>query len=285
MLIDTHCHIQFKAYDDDREAVIQRCKDKGMILNLVGTQKTTSELAITLAEQYDWMYASIGLHPIQEYKTKVVEETTEFMARGEEFDEDFYNELAKHSKVIGIGETGLDRFHVPKDVKTEEVMQKQREVFLAHYRVAQKNHLPLVIHVRDAHEDMIALLERLPEAQTGKLRGTIHCFSGNWENAEAYLRFGLFLGFTGIVTFPPKKTDPEPQMRLNEVVEKVPLDRIVVETDAPYLAPTIIRGQRNEPIYVEEVVKHFAKVRGSSISDMERMIEKNTRRLFGIEKN
>lgn len=282
MLIDTHCHIQFKAYDEDREAVIARCKDKGMILNLVGTQQTTSKRAVELAEQYDWMHASIGLHPIQEYKTKVVEETTEFMARGEEFDEDFYNELAKHPKVIGIGETGLDRFHVPKDVQTEAVMQKQKEVFLGHYRVAQQNYLPLVIHVREAHEDMIALLQTLPEAREGRLSGTVHCFSGNQTQAEAYLSFGLFLGFTGIVTFPPKKTDPGRQETLNEVVKKAPLDRIVVETDAPYLAPDIIRGKRNEPVYVEEVVKRFAEVRGISYQEMENRIEENTRRLFRL---
>lgn len=280
MLIDTHCHIQFKAYDDDREAVISRCKEKGMVLNIVGTQKTTSELAVELAEKYDWMYASIGLHPIQEYKTKVVEETTEFMARGEMFDEDFYNELAKHPKVIGIGETGLDRFHVPKDIHLDEVMETQRQTFLAHYRVAQKNNLPLVIHVRDAHEDMINLLATLPEAQAGTLRATIHCFSGNWEYAKKYIAFGCYLGFTGIVTYPPKKTDPKPQEQLNEVVAKIPLDRIVVETDAPYLAPHVIRGTKNEPMYVEEVVKHIARVRSVSVEELEHTIETNTRRLF-----
>lgn len=280
MFIDTHCHLQFRAYDDDRDDVIARCQELGMKLNLIGTQQKTSELAIALAEQYDWMYASIGLHPIQEYKVKVQEESTAFTARGEEFDEAFYNELAKHPKVVAVGETGMDRFHVPKDTSTEDVMAKQKDVFLAHYRVAQKNNLPLVIHVRDAHEDMIATLAALPEAQKGELRGTIHCFTGNWEQAQQYLSFGLHLGFTGVITYPEKKTNPEPQRWLNEVVENVPLDRVVIETDAPYLAPQSHRGKRSEPWMVRDVAEHFAKVRNMTREAFQNQVKENSFRLF-----
>ena len=233
-----------------------------MVLNVVGTQKRTSQLAVRLAEQYDWMYASIGLHPIQEYKTKVVEEHTEFMSRGEVFDEAYYDKLAASPKVIAIGETGLDRFHVPKNEKTEDVMETQKHIFLQHDRLARKYDLPLVIHVRDAHDDMIELLKVKVKNEKLKVRGVIHCYTGNWEQAKEYLDLGLHLGFTGVVTFPPKKTDPKPQHDLLEVLEKMPLDRMVVETDSPYLAPQAYRGKRAEPWMVEEVIKKIAEIRG-----------------------
>ena len=122
MLIDTHCHIQFKAYNDDREKIIAICAEKNVTLNVVGTQKDTSKAAVELAEKYDHIYASVGLHPIQKYVIPVKEEDTEFTARGEEFDVDYYDELiASSKKVIAVGETGLDRFHIPKDISGEEI--------------------------------------------------------------------------------------------------------------------------------------------------------------------
>lgn len=280
MMIDTHCHVQFKAFNDDRDAVIARCKEKGMILNVVGTQKRTSELAVRLAEAHEDMYASIGLHPIQEYKTKVIEEDTEFLSRGEDFDAAFYDQLAASSKVIAIGETGLDRFHVPKNEKTEDVMETQKRIFLEHYALAQKHDLPLVIHVREAHEDMISLLKFKTQNTTSKIQGVIHCYTGNWEYAQEYLDFGLYLGFTGVVTFPPKKTDPKPQLELLEVLEKMPIERMVVETDSPYLAPQAYRGKRSEPWMVEETIKKIAEIRGMKESDLAERIAENTKQLF-----
>ena len=306
MLIDTHCHIQFKAFYDDIDEVISRCKEKGMILNLVGTQADTSKKAVEWAEQYDWMYASVGLHPIQEYKTHVKEEADEFVARGEQFDYQYYKSLAVHPRVIAIGETGLDRFHIPKNIDTEIVMDRQKETFLQHVRLAQEVGKPLVVHVREAHEDMMSILNEVKDLSKGKsgeiqisdvdersgtskdpsatpqdkLLGVIHCYTGNWEYAQKYLEAGFYLGFTGVVTYPPKKTNPAPQAWLNEVVENVPLDRIVIETDSPYLAPHIIRGQRNEPWRVEEVVKRIAEVRGMTYEEVEKHVEDNTRRLF-----
>ncbi len=284
MLIDTHAHIQFQAYKDDRDAVVARCRERGMILNLVGTQKDTSRLAVELAEQYDWMYASIATHPIHLHPTHVDEEETHFMSREESFDWDHYGELAKSKKVIGVGETGLDLYHIPKDKTVEEVLAKQTQVFLDHVEFARLHDLPLVIHCRDgspalttgAHDSMIKILKSLKR----EIRGTVHCYTSDWAHAEAYLALGLYLGFTGVVTFPPKKLDPTPQLDLLEVVKRVPLDRVVVETDSPYLAPQAYRGQRAEPWMVEEVVKKFAEVRGTSYEEMTGRIEANTRRLF-----
>lgn len=281
MLFDTHAHIQFKAYDNDRDAVIKRIRDKNVSLNLVGTQKDTSKWAVELAEQHDNMYASIGTHPIHLFPTHVDEEETHFMSREEGFDEQYYTELATSPKVIGVGETGLDLFHVPKDKSVEEVLEKQKEVFLAHADFAEKHNLALVIHCRDAHEEMIELLEKRGK----QVRGTVHCFTGNWSQAERYLKLGLHLGFTGIVTFPPKKTDPTPQLELNEVVERIPLDRILLETDSPYLAPQAYRGKRAEPWMVEQVIDHIASVRSIKREELEATIEQNTWQVFNIDEH
>ncbi len=298
MLIDTHCHIQFNAYKDDYDAVIKKCLDKGMVLNLVGTQKDTSRWAVEMAEKYENVYATIGTHPIHLHPTHVDEEETHFMTREEGFDEPYYEELARSEKVIGVGECGLDLFHVPKDKSVEEVLEKQKDVFLAHYDFARKHELTLVVHCREAHEQMIHLLKSEISNQKSanpitnyrlqitdiksKINGVIHCFTSNWDHAQEYLGMGFYLGFTGVITFPPKKTNPNSQLWLNEVVEKIPLDRIVVETDSPYLAPQKYRGERAEPWMVEEVVKRFAEVRGLSFDEMERRVEENTRALFAV---
>jgi len=232
MPVDTHCHLQFNGYDKNREEVIERCNQKQMILNIVGTQKDTSKKAVELAEKYDNYYATIGTHPIHLFASHVDEEESSFVSREESFDEEYYTELAKSKKVIGVGETGLDLFHLPEGKSIKEVLEKQKEVFLAHINFAAKHNLPLVIHCRNAHKEMLEVLQ----ATSYKLQangGVMHCFAGDWEQAKQYLDMGLYLGFTGVVTFPPKKTDPKPQNDLLEVLEKVPLDRILVEETTP----------------------------------------------------
>ncbi|PIZ94999.1 MAG: hydrolase TatD [Candidatus Magasanikbacteria bacterium CG_4_10_14_0_2_um_filter_37_12] len=286
MLIDTHCHIQFKAYNEDRDEVLKRCTEKNIILNAVGTQLSTSKLAVELAEKYDWIYASVGLHPIQEYVMQVEEEATSFLSRGEQFDYVAYKKLAEHPKVIGIGETGLDRFHMPDGVAQELVMEKQKQVFLQHAKLAAEVGKPLVVHVRDAHREMINIISNFKSARpTGGFQisnspGVIHCFTGNWEQAGQYLDMGFYLGFTGVVTFSPKKTDPKPQEDLLEVLKKVPLNRILVETDAPYLAPQKYRGQRCEPWMVGEVVTKLAEARGMSSDEVAQITAQNAKKLF-----
>lgn len=282
-MIDSHCHIQFKAFDDDREEVIKRCLEKQVILNVVGTQKNTSKKAVELTERYENIYATIGLHPIQEHKVKVKEEADDFTSRGEEFDEEFYQELVKSEKVIAIGETGLDKFHIPKDEGLDAVLEKQKQIFLQHYNFAKKHFLPLVIHVRDAHEEMIDLLQSIlgKTSDGGKNGlGVIHCYSGNWQQAKQYLQMGLYLGFTGVLTFPSKKTDPQPQKDLIEVVENMPLNRILVETDAPYLAPQKYRGERSEPWMVEEVVKKIAEIKNLEVGEVQEVVVSNAKKLF-----
>ncbi len=279
MIIDTHCHIQFKGQDTDRAEIIKRSRERGIIFNLVGTQKDTSKNGVLLAMENDDMYASLGTHPNHLFPTHIDEEESHFMSREEDFDEEYYEEvfnLAPH-KVIGVGECGLDLFHLPPEIPVETVLERQKMVFKKHVSFAIKYDLPLVIHVRDAHNHMIELLK---EIQLPARRGTIHCYTGNWVDAQEYLNLGFYLGFTGVITFPIKKTNPTQQESLWKVIQKMPEDRIVVETDAPYLAPQKFRGERCEPWMTEECVKKIAELRGKSIEEMEEIIFANTKRLF-----
>lgn len=277
MIIDSHCHLQFKSYDDDRKVVLGRCLEKGLVMNVIGTQQSTSQKAVDLAESRDDVYATVGLHPIQTEKITVEEETTMFVARGEDFDMDFYDTLVSSSdKVIAIGETGLDAYHVPKDQELSVVMEKQWGLFLKHMELAQKYDLPLVIHVRDAHEELI---KRLKDKKIN-VKAVVHCFTGDWRQAQEYLNMGFYLGFTGVITFPIKKTNPTEQEKLLEVVDKISLDRILVETDAPYLAPQAYRGKKCEPWMVEEVVKFIAQRRNIPEDEVKKITVQNAKALF-----
>lgn len=279
MMIDTHCHMQFKAYDADRDAVLAVCRDHQVIMNVVGTQQDTSKKAVDLASMHDNIYATIGLHPIQEHVVAVEEEGTSFISRGELFDMAYYDTLAMHPKVIAVGETGLDKYHIPKDSSVEEILATQTNIFLQHVALAHKYHLPLVMHVRDAHAEMIALLQQTKQTFPN-ITGVIHCFTGNWEQAKAYLEMGLYLGFTGVITFSPKKTDPLPQEELLNVVKQIPINRMLVETDAPYLAPQAYRGKRTEPWMVKEVIHKIAIEKGLSYDAVKDATIANAKTLF-----
>lgn len=278
-MFDTHCHIQFNGFKDDYADVVKRCQEKGVILNAVGTQKDTSRVAVEFAEKYPDIYASVGLHPVHLFSTHIDEEESKFISREENFDYEYYKKLGQNSKVIAIGECGLDLYRLPEGRSKEEVLEKQRQTFIAQYKLAQELNLAMVIHVREAHEEMADLLSSL----TNQIRGTVHCYTGNWHYAQKYLALGLNLGFTGVITFPPKKSDPQAQLSLLEVVEKCPLDRIVVETDAPYLAPNIYRGKRCEPWMVEEVIKKIAEIKSLSFDEVLAATTQNAKKLFKIE--
>jgi len=305
-MFDTHCHLQFNAYKNDADEVYKKCADKGMFLNIVGSQRDTSERAVEYAEKYPNAFATVGLHPIHLTATEVDEEEIRFKSREEKFDYEFYKNFASRSKVIAMGECGLDLFHLPEKMSRAEAVEIQKEAFLAQHKLAQELDLPLVIHVRDAYEEMIDLLSviarSLPAGKAGEatkqshrygngiaslpavarndIKGVVHCYTSDWKNAEQYLAFGLYLGFTGVITFPPKKTDPKAQNDLLEVVKNCPLDRILIETDAPYLAPQTYRGQRCEPWMVEEVAKKIAEIKGLALDEVITATDKNAKKLF-----
>ena len=276
MLVDTHCHVQFDAYKADATEVINRAISRNIILNVVGTQKNTSKKAVALAEAYANVYATIGTHPIHLHATHVDEEETSFLSREESFDTAFYGQLVQSKKVIAIGETGIDLFHLPKEVSKEEVLEKQTRVFLDHLAFAHKHDLPVVIHCRDGHKELLEILSQIDHP----ISGTVHCYTGNWEFAQEYMKYNLCLGFTGIISFPAKKTNPAPQEELIHVVKNIPHDRMLIETDAPYLAPQAFRGKRNEPFMVEEVAKTIAEIKGMSFEEVADITTKNAQRIF-----
>jgi TatD DNase family protein len=278
MIIDTHCHIQFNAYKNDSADVIKRCAEKDVVLNAVGSQKDTSRRAVGYAEKYKNIYATVGLHPVHLFKLHVDEGEVNFESREENFDYEYYKNLAQNKKVVAIGECGLDLFHLPEGLSKAEILKKQKQTFISQYNLAKELNLPLVIHVREAHEELIDLLKSL----SSEIRGVVHCYTSNWHYAQKYLGLGLLLGFTGIITFPPKKIDPQTQLDLLEVVEKCPPDRMLIETDAPYLAPQAYRGQRCEPWMVEEVAKKIAEVKGMSLSEVVMTTAKNAKTLFNL---
>jgi TatD DNase family protein len=256
MLIDSHSHIQGKDYVDDRDAVISRAAQAGVekIIAVGGAGDMSSNIeAIALAERFPNIYATIGMHP---HDAAVVSE--------KDFQE--LRRLTSHAKVIAVGETGLDYYydHSPRDI--------QRRVFTRFIQMALDTGLPLVVHERDAAQEAAGLLR---DEGAGKLRGVIHCFTGNYDAARAYLDLGLYVSFTGIITF--KNAEP-----LREVVRKLPLERMLVETDSPFLTPMPHRGRRNEPAYVRIVAETIASLKGLPLEKVADTTTANVLALFGI---
>lgn len=261
MLVDSHAHIDGPEFDADRDEVIQRARDAGVstILN-VGTgdpQTGAFERAVELAEKHDGIYTAIGIHP---HDARLYDDVTEERIR---------NLATNSSRVIAWGEIGLD-FHYdnsPRDV--------QREVFRRQLRAARDLRLPVIIHTREAEHETIEILRA--EWEDSGLRGIMHCFSGSSELAQKVLELGFLISFSGILTF--KKAE-----ELRETSRQVPLDKLLIETDCPYLTPVPYRGKRNEPAYVREVAGCLAEIRGVSLDEMEQITERNFSVLFGFSK-
>ncbi len=279
MLVDTHCHLNFSAYKDDIDEVVQRTLDDGMKVINVGSQYSTSQRAIKLAEQYPGQfYAAIGLHPVHLFEMYVDEEEMPFKTRAEEFKADDYAELAQGKPVVAIGEMGIDYFHKPEGVSDEDFETKQKWTFLRGIRLAQKLDVPIIIHTRGAkahpakaYDDMLEIIK-----ESGYQKAVVHCFTEDWTIAKKILDAGLMISFTGIVTFPKTK-------KLEEVVKKTPLDRMMVETDAPYLAPQMVRGQRNEPRFVRYVADRIAEVKKLQYEEVESATTENATKFFKLK--
>jgi len=279
MLIDTHAHLNFAAFKEDIDEVAQGIIDDEMKVINVGSQFSTSQRAVELAEKYpNHFYASVGLHPIHLFDVNYDESEINFKARQEDFNSEKYEELARNPKVVAIGETGIDYFHMPAGVSIKEFENKQRWVFLKELQLAKKFRLPVIFHCRGskenpdkAYKDMLKVLKDF-----GYFRGVIHCFSADYEIAKQFLNLGFFISFTGIITYPKTK-------ELEKVVKKIPLDRIMVETDAPYLAPQIVRGKRNEPRFVRYVADRVAEIKSLEYEEVEEATTKNAVEFFGLK--
>jgi TatD DNase family protein len=280
MLVDTHAHVHFNAYKDDMAEVIKRSLDRGAIINLVGTQKDTSKKGVEVANLYPRTFASIGLHPEHLFSKWVDEAEGSFQSREEDFDYEYYKKLAEDPKVIGVGECGLDLYRIPEGMTAEEMLPKQKEVFSGHIRLAAEMNLPLVIHCREAHQYLIPMLSDVRRDTSPNLTGTVHCYTSNWHYAEQYLQMGFYIGFTGVITFPPQKKNPQAQEDLLEVVRRMPLDKILLETDCPYLSPLPYRGKRGEPWMAEATAQKIAELRGITLEEVLRATTDNALRLF-----
>ncbi len=275
--IDIHSHVNFKAFDEDRDVVIKRALDADTWVINVGTQLDTSKQAVEMANQYEeGVYAIIGLHPIHTGASYHDEKElgvggVEFTSRGEEFNKEAYRELCKDKKVVAIGECGLDYFRC-----TEESIEKQKKAFIEQIELANEFNKPLMLHIRNNPEDKSrnAYSDALEILKThSKVRGNVHFFAGTLEDAKGFVGFGFTLSFTGVITF-TKDYD--------EVIKYTPLEMIMSETDAPYVAPVPYRGKRNEPVYVSEVVKKIAEIKGLSTEEVSLAIISNAKRVFGL---
>jgi len=256
MLIDSHAHIQGKEYAGEAEALIERARAAGVekIIAVGGAGDMSSNTeAVALADSFPNIYATVGMHP-HDAKDVGADELRAL------------RELTSHAKVIAVGETGLDYYynHSPHEV--------QRRVFTQFIHMARETGLPIVVHERDAAQEVAELLRSEGRRE---LHGVIHCFTGNYEAACDYLDLGFYLSFTGIITF--KNAEP-----LRQVVRQVPLERMFVETDSPYLTPVPHRGKRNEPAYVRLVAETVASVKNISLEDVARVTTENVQNLFKI---
>ncbi|MBI4193353.1 MAG: TatD family hydrolase [Candidatus Colwellbacteria bacterium] len=271
-LIDTHAHLQFPEYDADRDAVIGRALSANVWHVNVGTTLETSREAVRLAERFEeGVYAAVGVHPSFPLLPFCDPEENRREDRGNPravFEEDMFRELVAHPKVLAIGECGFDRARVSFEA-WPLVRAAQEEVFLKHVALAAEAGKPIAVHCRDAYDDLLAALS----SAAGKVRGVAHFFSGNVAHARRLLDLGFSFSFGGAVTF---------GRAYDDLVRFIPLDRIFLETDAPYVAPAPHRGERNEPLYVERVAERIAEIKDVSSDEVARATTENALAFFGL---
>ena len=256
-LIDTHCHLDFSDFDSDREEVIKVAQEGGVakIIN-IGCNLKRARKSIEISQKHEFIFSSAGLHP-QEAETG---------------DEKFFTqlrEILKEPKVVAIGECGLE-FYIENN--SPESREKQKEVFLRQLDLAREFKKPIIIHCRRAYPEILEIL-REEKKKNPSLSGVVHFFSGRLPQAEELFNLGFFISFTGVITF---------ARDYDKVIKSVPLEKIMVETDAPFVAPAPFRGKRNEPLYVKYVAEKIAELRGISYEEVSAQTTKNAEKLFGI---
>jgi TatD DNase family protein len=255
MLTDSHTHMNDPQFDEDREQAIERAREAGISLMInVGFNRQTIPSSLALAEKYDFIYSTVGWHPHDAIDMK-------------EEDLVWIESLLEHPKVVAIGEIGLDYYwdNSPRDV--------QADVFRKQIRLARKVGMPIVIHNRDAHQDVVDILR---EEKADEVGGVMHCFSSSWEIAKECLDLNFYISFGGPVTF---KNAVKPK----EVAKQVPLDKLLIETDSPYLTPHPYRGKRNETAYVKLVAEMVAEIHGLTLEEIANITTDNAKKLFRIK--
>lgn len=254
MLIDTHCHLDFKDFKDDMDVVLKRSRDSGIkfIIN-VGSSMEGTARSIKLSEENDFIYAAVGIHPHE--ADSVTENDIKLFA-----------EFLKKPKVVAIGEIGLDYY---KNISSHE---NQKKLFIRLLETAKLAKLPVIIHNRDAHMDVIDILKNIAG---NSANGVIHCFSGDEKFLKICLDMGFFISFTCNITY--KNAD-----NLREIVKLAPMDRLLLETDAPFLAPQAFRGKRNEPVYVKYAAEEVARIKSLSFEEVAKITTENAIKLFKL---
>jgi|SRR3989344_2058750 len=264
-LFDVHTHVQFQAFKDDSREVIKRAVENGVWMINVGTQRDTSEAAVKLAHEYpEGIWATVGLHPI--HTSRSYHDAMElgggqsFESREEKFNYAFYKKLTQDPKVVAIGECGLDYYRLEEDTK-----QKQKEIFERQIALAEEAKKPLMIHCREAFNDLIEILK----SKGGS--GVVHFFSGTTEDAKELIDLGFSFSFGGVITF---------AREYEKLIKYIPLEKILLETDAPYVAPIPHRGKRNEPAYVIEVARKIAAIKDIPFEEVSEKTFKNGEKIF-----
>ena len=276
MFFDSHTHLNLAAFDEDREEIIKKTLEQGVFMINVGTCYETSKKAVEIAQQYENCWATVGLHPGHTIPMKIDKNELAINTNGNVSEAETFNEkfelLLKESKVIAIGECGLDYSYLKDFSEKDRIKYKktQEEEFRKQIQIAKKYNLPLSLHIRDLYEKALIILEE----EKYKGEAVFHFFTGNITQAQKILEKGFYLGFSGIITY---------SETMNDIIKAVPLEKILIETDAPYVAPVPYRGDRNEPIYVKEVAKKIAEIKKLPLKEIEEATFNNALRLFRIK--
>lgn len=278
-IIDTHSHVNFNAFKEDADEVVTRTLAENIWMINVGTKYETSKSAVDMAEKYqEGVFAAVGLHPMyaaaEFIKLRTDPDEGEFLIKEQTFDKERYKELAQSNRVVAIGEIGLDYYYKPKTAsKLQQFKEKQKRIFLEQLGLAKELNLPVILHCRVAHDDVIKILSDYQLQTTNyQLRGVIHCFTGTLEQAKKYVAMGFYIGINGIIF----------KFNIDDVIREISLESILVETDCPYLTPPMIESKRNEPIFIKHTIQKIADLKGVSFDEVCEKTTENAKSLFNL---
>lgn len=276
MLIDTHAHVNFSAFKEDAEEVIKRALDKSIFFINVGSQYSTSARALKYAQKYPGkLWAAVGVHPVHlqaksfTYEDNNELEKTEITTSGEKVDMEKYRELARNKEVVAIGEVGLDYHHFEPEDDIEKLKNKQKEIFTEFIDLANELGKPMAIHCWDGYDDLYEILKNKPV----KKLGVIHSFIGGYKTANKFIELGFLIGLNGVITYSDS---------FDRLIKEIPLEKMLVETDCPYLTPVPKKGERNEPLYVAYVVEKIAKIKQITEEKVAEITTQNAKNLFNL---
>lgn len=275
MFIDTHSHVNFKNFRDDADEVIRNALTEKTWQIVVGADYKTSKRALEYANKYEkGVYAAVGLHPIHLHS----HQESDYITAGEEYNYDVYEKLSKFEKVVAVGEIGLDYYHIDNTQDVSKIKETQKKVFYQQLLLARRLDLPAIIHCRQAHDDMLQVLDEFRRENRQLIPkdrpwAVMHCFSGDEDLAWKYFGIGIIISFTGLITF---------SKQWDDLIRKIPKDKYMIETDCPYMTPEPFRGSRNEPALVSYVAKRIAEIKNLSIETIEETTTRNARIFFRI---